>query len=48
MISKKTFAEKVAYAINNNEIALFVAAGLSASTILAQLSRQKSEIFIMN
>ena len=32
MISKKTFVEKVAYAINNNEIALFVAAGLSAST----------------
>ena len=32
MIGKKTFVEKVANAINNNEIALFVAAGLSAST----------------
>ena len=32
MIRKKNFVEKVAYAINNNEIALFVAAGLSAST----------------
>ena len=32
MISKKAFVEKVAYAINANEIALFVAAGLSAST----------------
>lgn len=32
MISKKSFTEKVACAINNNEIALFVAAGLSAST----------------
>lgn len=32
MISKKNFVEKVATAINDNEIALFVAAGLSAST----------------
>ena len=32
MINKNAFIEKVAYAINNNEIALFVAAGLSAST----------------
>ena len=32
MIGKKTFVEKVANAINNNEIALFVAAGVSAST----------------
>ncbi len=32
MISRNTFVEKIANAINNNEIALFVAAGLSAST----------------
>lgn len=32
MTSKKNFVDKVATAINNNEIALFVAAGLSAST----------------
>ena len=32
IINKESFVEKVAYAINNNEIALFVAAGLSAST----------------
>lgn len=32
MISKKQFIEKIASVINNNEAALFVAAGLSAST----------------
>lgn len=32
MISKKNFVDKVATSINNNEAALFVAAGLSAST----------------
>ncbi|MEO2262593.1 hypothetical protein [Dorea sp. YH-dor228] len=32
MFSEKNFVDKVAMAINNNEIALFVAAGLSSST----------------